>query len=794
MHRRPNNRLIARLHDLFGGVRGFAVDEAGAGDTNTLTFNRLDSLRRSALWGYGTAVVAVAAISIGLHMLSSRWQQSPAVSLLLIGVVVSTWLGGARSGLLATALSIMGFNYYFLGLTGSSADVPIQVVQFLSFALVAFYVVWITATERGAAKSLRQAQAALNRNNEVLRAENLEHRRTEEELRASEAKFRALSERAPAAIIVSQGSAVGYANPATSAITGYAADELPGMQLRAATQAAFGDWLKAREQERQSGKPPSSHCELRIVTRTGEERWLDLTEGSFEFGGKPAVVGIALDVTERKRAEEAVRKSERVLREAEELGHTGSWEHDLVTGEIFNTPENLRLFFGEDRSKGARFEDYVEAVHPDDRAYVSAGHEQLLQHGGPRDIEYRVVWPDGTVHTLFGHATVIRDASGRSVRAYGTNVDVTERKRAEEAMRHSQQLLKLVLETLPVGVAVIDKGGDIILSNAAARRIWGEALITSGPDRWARSKGYWHGSSEQIAPAQWPSARALRDGKLTLNELIDIDAFDGRRKTIETSAAPIRAAEGSIVGAVFVIGEVTERVRAERALHDSASRLQQLSRRLIAVQEAERTHLSRELHDEFGQLLATISLHLHAARHAAGEAGQATLDEAMTLLKRAGVQLRTLSLELRPRMLETAGLDSTLRWLAERHQQHTGVATDVVGHVNGVSGDLAIACFRVVQEALTNIARHAGAQHVRIELARSDGTLELTVRDDGVGFDVQRILDGAAGRGNLGLVGMTERVEILGGVLNLESEPGRGTRIRIALPLAAPAARAGGAA
>jgi signal transduction histidine kinase len=145
-------------------------------------------------------------------------------------------------------------------------------------------------------------------------------------------------------------------------------------------------------------------------------------------------------------------------------------------------------------------------------------------------------------------------------------------------------------------------------------------------------------------------------------------------------------------------------------------------------------------------------------------------------------------------MLETAGLDSTLRWLAEQHQQHTGVATDVVGHVDGVSGDLAIACFRVVQEALTNIARHARAQHVRIELARSDGTLELTVRDDGVGFDVQRILDGAAGRGNLGLVGMTERVEILGGVLNLESEPGHGTRIRIALPLAAPGALAGGAA
>ena len=629
-----------------------------------LTLRQLELSRRAAFRGYAIAVLSVAAAVLTLHVMDRRWQDSAPVSTFLIAVITSSWLGGTRPGLLAAALSLLGFDYYFLGLPGSPADIPVQAVRLLSFALVAFYVVWITATERGAAESLRRAHDGLQRSNDALRAENL-----------------------------------------------------------------------------------------------------------------------------------AVRKSERVLREAEELGHTGSWEHDLITGEIFNTAENLRLFFGDDRTKGANFEDYVAAIHPEDRAYVTARHEQLLEQGGPRDIEYRVVWPDGSVHTLVGRATVVRDASGRGVRVYGTNVDVTERKRAEEALRHSQQLLNLVLETLPAGVAVVDRAGDIILSNAAARRIWGEKMIHSGAERWVRSAGYWHASGQKVAPHEWPSVRALRDGRITLNELIDIDAFDGRRKTIQVSAAPIRNVEGLIVGSVFVIDEVTERVRAESALHESASRLQHLSRRLLAVQEEERRHLSRELHDEFGQILATISLHLHAARRAAGEAAGESLGEAVTLLTRAGAQLRTLALELRPRMLETAGLDSTLRWLAGQHQQHTGVTTEVVGHVNGVSGDLAIACFRVVQEALTNVARHAQAQHVRIELAQSDETLELAVRDDGVGFDVPKTLDGAASRGNLGLVGMTERVEILGGALQLDSQPGRGTRIRIVLPLAgpgeAPAATAG---
>jgi two-component system, NarL family, sensor histidine kinase UhpB len=107
------------------------------------------------------------------------------------------------------------------------------------------------------------------------------------------------------------------------------------------------------------------------------------------------------------------------------------------------------------------------------------------------------------------------------------------------------------------------------------------------------------------------------------------------------------------------------------------------------------------------------------------------------------------------------------------------------GQLNDVPSDVAIACFRAVQEALTNVIRHARAQHVWIELNRTDGAFELAVRDDGVGFDVTKTLDQAAGRGHLGLLGMRERVQILGGELDVDSEPGRGTRLRISLPVVA---------
>jgi PAS domain S-box-containing protein len=358
--------------------------------------------------------------------------------------------------------------------------------------------------------------------------------------------------------------------------------------------------------------------------------------------------------------------------------------------------------------------------------------------------------------------------------------EIAERQRVEE-------LLRSVLATLPVGVVLTDLEGDVMVMNAASKRIWGD-IIVSGPERRLRSQAAWHDSGKNLEPESWASLRALRDGQTTLNELLDIETFDGHKKTIQNSAAPIRNAEGAIQGALIVNEDVTERVRAEEALRHALDRLHHLSRRLLEVQEEERRHIARELHDEFGQILATITLHLHAARHAAGEAAQASLAECMGLLRQAGEQVRTLALQLRPAMLETAGLEATLRWLAEQHEQHTGIATQVEGHLNAVPGDLAIACVRIVQEALTNVVRHARARHVSIELSQREEELELVIRDDGVGFDVTRTFEEAAASGRLGLLGMRERVQILAGSLDIDSRPDRGTRIRVTVPLAATAA------
>ena len=504
-------------------------------------------------------------------------------------------------------------------------------------------------------RSLRQAHLDLQAKNEALRAENLKRKQTEEELRVSEAKFRALSQSAPSAIFVFEADRIVYANPGASDITRYSNEELATMSFWDITDPDVRDSLKGCEPARQLGEAAARRYELKILTKDGDVRWLEFTQTAFEFERALAVMAIACDITEQKQA--------------------------------------------------------------------------------------------------------------------------------RDALRDSQQLLQQVLATLPLAVAVTDREGDILLVNQASKEIWGGGIIVSGPKRWAASQGYWHHSGKKIAPTEWASARALSGGQISLNELIDINTHEGRR-TIQNSAAPIRNADGAIAGAVIVNEDVTERVRAEKALHESAQRLQNLSRRLLEVQEQERRYLSRELHDEFGQLLGTIMLHLQTAKGIAGESLRARLEECLSLLQSAGARVRSLALNLRPQMLETDGLESTLRWLAAQHQQHTGIRTQFTGHLGEVSADLAIACFRVVQEALTNVIRHARARHVWITLKQNYGFVELTIRDDGVGFEVASTLARTVSGRHLGLVGMKERVDILGGQLQIDSRPSHGTHVRISIPFA----------
>ncbi len=214
------------------------------------------------------------------------------------------------------------------------------------------------------------------------------------------------------------------------------------------------------------------------------------------------------------------------------------------------------------------------------------------------------------------------------------------------------------------------------------------------------------------------------------------------------------------------------------------ARSPEIAVRVAAAQDSERRKIARSLHDQFGQLLTALPLTLAAARRAKGPKLKRKLAEANELVEHATQQIRDFSVELWPTILDDLGLPSALRWLADRQTQWSGskvrVEADAVGRL---PFELEAACYRLAQEALTNVARHAKASHVVVRLQVSPTTLELSVRDDGRGFDTAVAWGHVASGHSLGLRSMRERALDVGGVLDVESKPGAGTTLRARLPL-----------
>jgi signal transduction histidine kinase len=210
-----------------------------------------------------------------------------------------------------------------------------------------------------------------------------------------------------------------------------------------------------------------------------------------------------------------------------------------------------------------------------------------------------------------------------------------------------------------------------------------------------------------------------------------------------------------------------------------------LAGKLIAAQEQERAHIARELHDEVGQSLTIVRMSLDTLR-SQDDTGPlpSAIDETLALVDRTLDEVRDLSLLLRPSLLDHLGLEAALRWLVTSQAQRAGYhATFSVDHLRPPpSQDLAITCYRVAQEALTNVARHASACTVTVELRIADGSLRLTVQDDGEGFDLASMQHRARHGGSMGLLGLEERARLVDGDLAIESAPGAGTTVTLRVP------------
>ncbi len=351
---------------------------------------------------------------------------------------------------------------------------------------------------------------------------------------------------------------------------------------------------------------------------------------------------------------------------------------------------------------------------------------------------------------------------------------IAERKRAEMALRESEERYRELFENAKDAIYVHDLEGKYLSINRAAEKLSG----------YSREEIVGHNFKEFVAPEHVKYVRdsfwkkLAQQGETTYE--VDVIAKDGRRVPIEVSSRAIYE-NGMLVGVQGMARDVTERKLAQDAL-------QMFSRQLIDAQEDERRRIARELHDQIGQILTAVKMNLHTVQQfcQGSEAGGyvkdniEAVDEALRLV-------RDLSVDLRPPILDDLGLTTALRWYVDRYTKRTGLNVDVVVELpdenERFSRELETACFRIAQEALTNVIRHAKATQVLVRLTRESHVLFLTVKDDGVGFDVERLRKRAPRAATLGLVSMQERAHAAGGIIDIDSAPACGTEIRFSLPL-----------
>jgi PAS domain S-box-containing protein len=481
-----------------------------------------------------------------------------------------------------------------------------------------------------------------------------------------------------------------------------------------------------------------------------------------------------------------------------------------------------------------------EIIYPPDLAEISPQVRQYIRRGEPSEIQFRLRHPDGTLRWAECTLVSFLDEQGKVQSVSGVVLDITERKRAELAsnqyLREQETLFaigKMVSSSLQI---------DEVLQQVAEHMTRLVGAASCAISDWDPDSGLLTVQAEYIRPdcvdpdapvsdmgriydvADYPAtAAALRERTVFVVYANDPQADPRERRLLQryqwrgVAGIPL-VVQDRVIGLAEVyleekdqpfdphdlrllqslasqVAVAIDNARLFTATQANEAAMRDLSLRLINVQEQERRYIAQELHDELGQILTATKINIDLARrklarqieHQGGEeivAAQSRLDEASALTDKVLSSVRAMTVELRPTLLDDMGILPTLRWHLGRFAKRTNIRVQLEADElpARLRAETETTIYRVVQEALTNVARHAQASHVQVRLACSGDVVIVSVEDNGQGFDVGAWLERPGERQTLGLAGIRERALLLNGRATITSQPGEGTQITIELP------------
>jgi signal transduction histidine kinase len=367
--------------------------------------------------------------------------------------------------------------------------------------------------------------------------------------------------------------------------------------------------------------------------------------------------------------------------------------------------------------------------------------------------------------------------------------EIEDRKRAESKLTQREEYLRVLLKNVPVAVYTCNQEGLIEYYNPKAVEMWGRATVLRDTmHKYCGSFALYHTDGTPMPFEESVMAQVIRTGIPQRNQEVVIERPDGTRVTALVNVAPLRNERGEPIGAVNCLLDISGRKQAEEALKNSHAQLRAFSGRLQSVREGEAARIAREIHDELGQTLTGLKMQLRRAERKLEELQSSsvvnslldTLVSATELVDGITATVQGIAADLRPGVLDKLGLGAALHYEGRRFQERTGIVCEV--HLPetelNLSGEAATALFRIFQECLTNITRHAHAIKVEAALKLEDGRVTLRVQDNGRGITEAEI----ANPKSLGLLGMKERTSLLGGEIVFRRGPQGGTSVIARIP------------